>query len=84
MRASTAYRKLFTQSTPKFRKVSVARFEFGIKHSLTLKINQIIFEKQFEKTRPWPDKNHMFSYVFQNYKTIFKYSGKAYLASAYR
>jgi len=64
-------RKLFAQSTPKLRKVTVARFEFGMKHSLTLKINQIIFKKQFEKTIPWPDKIHTFSYVFQNYFQVF-------------
>jgi len=28
--------KLFAQSTPKFGKITVARYEFGIKHRLTL------------------------------------------------
>ena len=65
------HRKLFGQSTPKFRKFTVARFEFGIKHWLTLKINQFIFKKQFEKTSPWPDKIHTFSHVFQNYFQVF-------------
>jgi len=64
-------RKLFTQSTPKFRRVTVARFEFVIKYWLTLKINRFIFKKQFEKTSPWPDKIHTCSHVFQNYFQVF-------------
>jgi len=61
------HRKLFTQSTPKFRKVTVTRYEFGIKHWLTLKINQFIFKRQLEKASLCPDKIHTFSYMFQNY-----------------
>jgi len=70
-------RKLFAQSTPKFRKVAIARFEFGIKHWLTLKINQFIYERK----STWPDKIHTFDTCFKN---IFKYSGKVYLANPYR
>ena len=64
-------RKRFAQSTPKFRKVTVARFEFAVKYWLTLKINQFIYKNQFEKTSLWPDKNHPFSYVFQSYFQVF-------------
>ena len=64
-------RKLFAQSTPKFRKLAVARFEFVIKYWLTLKTNQFICTKQFEKTSLWPDKIHQFSYVFQSYFQVF-------------
>ena len=74
-------------SSPKphqnLQKVTVARYEFGIKHCLTLKINQLIFIKHVEKTNPYPDKIHVFSYLFE-FKSIFKYSGRVYLASARR
>jgi len=63
--------KLFAQSTSHIGKVTVARNEFGIQHRLTLKINQFIFIKHFEKTNPCPDKIHMFSYVLQNYFQVF-------------
>jgi len=43
---SVETRKLFAQSTPKFGKVTVARYEFGKKNCLTLKINQNTFLKQ--------------------------------------
>jgi len=70
-RALQQRRKLFAQSTPNFRKFTVEIYEFGIKHWLTLKINQFIFKKQFEKTSPYPDKIHTFSYVFENYFQVF-------------
>ena len=75
--------KLFAQSTTKFGKVTVARYEFGIKHCLTLKINQFIFIKHFENTNSCHDKNYTFNYMFQNYG-VFKHSERALLACACR
>ena len=63
--------KLFAKSTPRFWKVTVAKWEYGIKHCLTLKINQFIFTKHFEKTSLCLDKIYTFSYMFQNSFQIF-------------
>ena len=68
--ASTALETL-RPTTPKFRKVTVARYEFEMKHCLTLEINRFILIKHFGKTSPCPDKTHTFSYMFQNYFQIF-------------
>ena len=59
--------KSFAQSTQIFGNVTVARYEFGIKFCLTLKINQPIFIKHFDKKCQWPAKICTFSYKFQNY-----------------
>jgi len=46
------HRKFFANSTPNFGKVTVARYEFEMKHCLTLKINQYIFIRRFENMSP--------------------------------
>jgi len=63
-------RKLFAQSTSEFRRVTAARYECGIKHWLTLTINQFIFKKHFERTSPFPAKFHTFSFMLQNCLSI--------------
>jgi len=73
-------RKLFAQSTPKIRKVTVAKFEFRIKHWLTWRINQCTFKKQFENTNRGLIK---FTRSVMCFKSIFKFFGNAYLANAY-
>jgi len=60
---------LFAQSIQKFGKVTVARYEFGVKHRLTLEINQVIFIKNFENTSPCLDKIYTFSQIL---KAFFK------------
>ena len=69
--------KLFAQSTQTFGNVTVARYEFGIKFCLTLKVNQPIFIKYFDKKCQWPDK---FTRSVRSSKTIFKCSRKAFHA----
>jgi len=68
MRASTALETLHPIYT-EIWKVTVASYQFGTKHCSTLKINQLIFIKQFENTSPCPDKIYTFSYMFQNFFT---------------
>ena len=67
--------KLFVRSTPKLWNVTAARFEFGIQLNLfdiiTLKINQFIFIKHFEKTSPCDDKIYKFNCMFRNCFRIF-------------
>jgi len=61
--ADRQHRNCFSQSTSKFEKVTIARYEFGIKHCLTLKINQFIFIRRFENMSPCPDK--LFSNILE-------------------
>jgi len=52
-----------------------------MKHCFTLKINQFIFLKHFDKMSLSPDNIYTFYYMFQNY---YQNSGRAVLASACR
>ena len=65
--------KLFAQSTPKFGKVTVITYDFGIRHCsrLKIKINQFIFMKHFEKTSTCPYKINTFCCMLQSNFQIF-------------
>jgi len=70
MRGSTGLEILRPIPT-KIGNVTGARYEFGIKHCTTLKINKFILIRHFKKTSPRPDKIYTFRYMFQNYFQIF-------------
>jgi len=78
MRASTAL-EIFAQSTPKFRKATVATYEFGTLFNIE---DQLIHLCKALKTRA----RALVKFTRSDtcFKTIFKYSGKALLASTCR